>query len=140
MKMSEVNALIDRFEQSDKLGTLELTMGGDVLKLEKRGGALHGTEDSCVPPDLGKEAAPMEEGSLVRAPLVGTFYAGPAPEKPAFVRVGQRVRAGEPLCVLEAMKMMSEVPAAQDCVILEILAENGALVGFDEPLFRVREL
>ena len=81
-----------------------------------------------------------QRASTVKAPLVGTFYAAPAPGEAPFVSVGDTVKKGQTLCVLEAMKMMSEVPAPMDCVILEVLAKDGELVGFDAPLFRVREL
>ena len=70
------------------------------------------------------------------APMVGTFYAASAPEQPPFVKVGDRVRKGQPVCLLEAMKMMSEIPAPCDCEITAVLKENGALVSFGEPLFR----
>ena len=72
--------------------------------------------------------------------MVGTFYAASAPEQPPFVKVGDRVRKGQPVCLLEAMKMMSEIPAPMDCVIEEVLMDNGSLAGFDAPLFRVRRL
>jgi biotin carboxyl carrier protein len=68
--------------------------------------------------------------------MVGTFYAASAPEQPPFVQVGDRVRKGQPVCLLEAMKMMSEIPAPCDCEITAVLKENGALVSFGEPLFR----
>ena len=76
----------------------------------------------------------------MKPPPVGTFYAASAPGEAPFVSVGDTVKKGQTLCVLEAMKMMSEVPAPCDCVILEILAKDGDLVGFDAPLFQVREL
>ena len=61
------------------------------------------------------------------APLVGTYYAAPGPEQPPFVKAGDRVKKGETLCLIEAMKMMSEVPAPCDCVIDAVLKENGEL-------------
>ena len=68
--------------------------------------------------------------------MVGTFYAASAPEQPPFVKVGDRVRKGQPVCLLEAMKMMSEIPAPCDCEITAVMKENGALVSFGGPLFR----
>ena len=76
------------------------------------------------------------EGDAITAPMVGTFYAASAPEQPPFVKVGDRVRKGQPVCLLEAMKMMSEIPAPCDCEITAVLKENGALVSFGEPLVR----
>ena len=72
------------------------------------------------------------------APLVGTFYAAPAPEKPPFVQVGDRVKKGDTLCLIEAMKMMSEIPAPCDCVIEAVLKASGDLVSFGEPLLRYK--
>ena len=85
---------------------------------------------------LGVPAAAEPEGDAITAPMVGTFYAASAPEQPPFVSVGDRVRKGQPVCLLEAMKMMSEIPAPCDCEITAVLKENGALVSFGEPLFR----
>lgn len=67
---------------------------------------------------------------------MGTYYAAPAPGQPPFVSVGDRVKKGQPLCLIEAMKMMSEIPAPCDCVIEEALKADGQLAAFDEPLFR----
>ena len=67
--------------------------------------------------------------------MVGTFYTAPAPDQPPFVQVGDRVKKGQPLCLLEAMKMMSEVTAPCDCEITAVLKENGALVSFGDGLF-----
>ena len=82
--------------------------------------------------------APEADGKVVTAPLVGTFYAAPAPEKPPFVRAGDRVKKGDTLCLIEAMKMMSEIPAPCDCVIEAVLKESGELVSFGEPLLRYK--
>ena len=68
--------------------------------------------------------------------MVGTFYAGPSPDEDPFVKVGQEVLTGQTLAIVEAMKMMSEIPAPCDCEITAVLKENGALVSFGEPLFR----
>ena len=70
------------------------------------------------------------------APLVGTFYAAPAPEQPPFVSVGDKVAKGQTVCLLEAMKTMIEVPAPCDCVIAAILKANGDLAAFGEALMR----
>ena len=74
-------------------------------------------------------------GETVTAPMVGTFYTAPSPDQPPFVKVGDRVKKGDTLCLIEAMKMMSELPAPCDCEITAVLKENGALVSFGEALF-----
>lgn len=84
------------------------------------------------------EAAPAEpSGHLVRSPMVGTFYRSPSPESPAFVEVGQTVKAGDVLCIVEAMKMMNHIEADKSGVIQAILVDNGQPVEFDQPLFSI---
>lgn len=90
-------------------------------------------------PDASLNRPEFEDEDMVKAPLVGVFYAAPSPEKPAFVQVGSRVEKGDTLCLIEAMKMMSEVVAPKSGVIREIFAENGAMVEFDAPLFAIQE-
>ena len=82
--------------------------------------------------------APQSSSSSIDAPLVGTFYAAPAPDQAPFVLPGDRVSKGQTVCLIEAMKMMSEVPAPCDCVIESVCKSNGELVAFGEPLFRYR--
>ena len=69
---------------------------------------------------------------------MGTFYAAPAPDQPPFVKVGDRVKKGQTVCLIEAMKMMSEVPAPCDCIIEAVLKDNGELAAFGEPLLRYK--
>lgn len=83
--------------------------------------------------------APAEEGKCITAPVVGTFYIASAPDQPPFVQVGDKVQKGQTVCLMEAMKMMSEVKAPCDCVIEAILQEDGALVSFGDDLIRYRE-
>ncbi len=85
-------------------------------------------------------AAVEQEGELVTAPLVGTFYAAPSPDAEPFVSVGKKIKKGDAMCILEAMKMLNEVPAPCDCEILEVLAKNDTLMSFGQPLFRIREI
>ena len=82
--------------------------------------------------------APEEKAEYITAPLVGTFYQASSPEAEAFVKPGQKVAKGQTVCLLEAMKMFSEVPAPFDCVIEECLVSDGAQVGYDAPLFKVK--
>ncbi len=75
---------------------------------------------------------------VIKAPLVGIFYAAPAPDQPAFVRPGDQVKKGDVLCIIEAMKMMNEIKADFDCEIAEVCADNGNLVEFGQMLFKVK--
>ena len=86
---------------------------------------------------LAKAAADLPDGDVVRAPMVGTFYASPAPDKPAFVTQGQAVKQGETLGIIEAMKMFNPIEAEVSGTVLKILAESGQPVEFDQPLFVV---
>ena len=76
-------------------------------------------------------------GKMIKSPFVGTFYRSSQPGSPAFVSVGQRVKKGEVLCIVEAMKLMNEIESEMDGVIREILVENEHPVEFDQPLFIV---
>ena len=104
----------------------------------------------AAPAPAGAPAAPAstpsaaEPGSaegedLVLAPIVGTFYAAPAPDADPFVKVGDRVEVGQTLCIIEAMKLMNEVPAEQAGTITQILVSNAEPVEFDQPLFVIEK-
>ena len=79
----------------------------------------------------------VKAGVLVASPIVGTYYASASPEVPAFVKVGDAVKAGQVLCIVEAMKVMNEITAKQDGTVAEVLAENEQMVEFNQPLFRI---
>ena len=137
MTNQDIMDLVTCFDRSTAR-TMKVTGEGFTLELTRDEAA-----GACAPAPACSAPAPapdVEEGRAVTAPLVGTYYAAPGPEQPPFVKAGDRVKKGETLCLIEAMKMMSEVPAPMDCVILEVLAKDGELMGFDAPLFRVREL
>lgn len=90
-------------------------------------------------PDRGvveEDAEP--EGHVVRAPMVGTFYDSPNPESEPFVRPGQEVKAGDIVCIVEAMKMFNQIETDVDGTVVSILADNGQPVEFDQPLFIIR--
>lgn len=80
----------------------------------------------------------VEEGLLIKSPMVGTFYRSPSPESPPFTDVGERVNPDTTVCIIEAMKVMNEIQAEVKGVISEVLVENGASVEYGQPLFRVK--
>lgn len=82
-------------------------------------------------------AAPAVQGHQVKAPMVGTFYRSPNPNSSPFVEVGQSVKEGEPLCIIEAMKLLNEIEADKSGVVKEILVENGEPVEYGQPLFLI---
>lgn len=134
MTNQEIFSLMDRFEastlQSMKLSTQELS-----IELT-RGGTPAAASVSAAPST--PTPAPVSEEFSVKAPLVGTFYAAPAPDRAPFAAVGDRVKKGQTVCLIEAMKMMSEVPAPCDGVIEAVLKNSGDLVAFGEPLLRYK--
>lgn len=90
-------------------------------------------------PAPAEAPAAEETGDCIRSPMVGTFYAAPAENAEPFVRPGDRVKRGDTLCIIEAMKLMNEIPAERDGVIEAVCAENGQVVDYGTPLFRIRE-
>ena len=93
---------------------------------------------AAAPATADAPAAPAEpSGHLVRSPMVGTFYRSPSPTAAVFVEVGQSVKAGDVLCIVEAMKMMNHIEADKSGVVQSILVENGQPVEFDQPLFSI---
>jgi len=83
-------------------------------------------------------AEPSEELHIIRSPLVGTFWRRPNPDSPPFVEVGDRVEEGQPLCIIESMKVMNEIRSDTSGVVEEILVEDGSPVEYGEPLFKIR--
>ncbi|MDR2160399.1 MAG: acetyl-CoA carboxylase biotin carboxyl carrier protein [Treponema sp.] len=103
-------------------------------------GAAAGAEGSV---HLGLPAVPAADqagNETVTSPIVATFYSAPGSDAPPFVKSGSRVKAGDSLCILEAMKMMNHLEAEFDCEILSVKASNGDLVEYGQPLFEVRRL
>lgn len=86
------------------------------------------------------EATKEEDVLFIVSPIVGTFYSAPAPDVPAFVKVGDTVKNGQTVCILEAMKLMNEIQAEFDCEIEAVLVSNEQKVEYGQPLFRVRKL
>lgn len=94
---------------------------------------------STTAPELAPEApAPAAEGDVVESPLVGVAYLAAGPDKPAFVSVGDQVKKGQTLMIIEAMKVMNEVPAPKDGLITEILVQNEEMVEFGKGLVRIK--
>ena len=84
-----------------------------------------------------EQAAPRKEGALVLSPTVGVFYASPSPDARPFVEVGDQVKKGDTLCIIEAMKLMNEIPSEVDGTVAEICVGNGQVVEYNQPLFRI---
>ena len=141
MTNQEIYELMARFDQSG-LTTLKVTRKDFSLEL----GKTVTVAAAAVAPVAAPVAAPadpvaevVEEGTCITAPLVGTFYAAPAPGADPYVKPGQKVSQGDVLCLVEAMKTMNEIKAPCDCVVEEVLAQDGDLVSFGQNLIRYRE-
>src|SRR5512134_3995922 len=154
MDLRKVKTLIDLVQQSG-IAELEITEGEEKVRISRGGGAPQqmapvtyvaapptAAGPAAVPTAAGAPAAPAEseapaapEGHVIRSPMVGTFYRSSAPGAKAFVDVGQAVKAGDTLCIIEAMKLLNEIEADQDGTVKAILVENGQPVEYGEPLF-----
>ena len=99
---------------------------------------------AAAPAPVSVAAAPVaeeeDEPLFITSPIVGTFYSAAAPDVPAFVRVGDQVKNGQTVCILEAMKLMNEIQAEFDCEIEAVLVSNEQKVEYGQPLFRVKKL
>ena len=120
---------------------LEVTANGRVVRLGRTPAAAAAPQPPEVVQVPAAPAAPAAEpGVDVCSPMVGVFYAAPAENAEPFVKVGDRVKKGQTLCIVEAMKLMNEIMAEQDGEILEICVENGQVVDYGCRLFRMKRL
>ena len=148
MDLRKLKTLIDLVAESD-IAELEVTEGESKVRIVKSSGAPQNQVVMMQPqsapqtmaapvaaPVSAAPAAPAEpEGHVVKSPMVGTFYRASAPGNPPFVEIGSSVKAGDTLCIIEAMKLLNEIDADASGVIKQILVENGQPVEFDQPMF-----
>ncbi len=141
--MRKLKTILELFEESGVV-EMEISEGEDRLRLSKYSAAAAppvaatlppppSAADASSPPPPQNDAPP--DGKQVVAPMVGTFYRASSPESSPFVRVGQTVEVGQTLCIIEAMKLMNEISSTAAGSVTHILAENGAAVGYGDPLF-----
>jgi acetyl-CoA carboxylase biotin carboxyl carrier protein len=143
MDIRKVKKLIELLEESN-INELEITEGEDSVRIS-RGvpAAAYAPQPMLAAPLAAAPAAAavvVDEpiaGHTINSPMVGSFYASPAPESPAFVNVGQSVSPGDVLCIIEAMKMMNQIEADKAGVIGAVLVEDGDPIEFDQPLFTI---
>lgn len=150
MDLRKLKTLIDLVAESG-IAELEITEGEGKVRIVKFSQTLqpvayHQPEAGvavapvapaapAAPAAAAAEAAPVIQGHMVKAPMVGTFYRSPNPGAAPFIDVGQSVKEGDPLCIIEAMKLLNEIEADKSGVIKEILVENGEPVEYGQPLF-----
>lgn len=143
MDLRKLKKLIDLVQESG-ISELEVTEGEEKVKIVKNGGAgvmYAAPVPAPVPapaaplPPPSATAAPAEiAGHVVKSPMVGTFYRSAAPGSKAFVEVGDAVKSGDTICIIEAMKLLNEIECDKDGVVKAILVENGQPVEYGEPL------
>jgi acetyl-CoA carboxylase biotin carboxyl carrier protein len=147
MDLRKLKTLIDLVAESG-IAELEITEGEGKVRIVKfsqtvQPVAYHAPEMAMPAPQAAAPAAgvpaapaaPVVQGHVVKAPMVGTFYRSPSPGGSPFVDIGHTVKEGDPLCIIEAMKLLNEIEADKAGVIKEILVENGEPVEYGQPLF-----
>jgi acetyl-CoA carboxylase biotin carboxyl carrier protein len=148
MDLRKLKKLIDLVQESG-IAELEITEGEEKVKIVKGGEAtVTPLAPAAAPPPAAPAALvaaapaaaaaaaeePAQPGHVLKAPMVGTFYRSPSPEAKPFVEVGQNVKAGETVCIIEAMKLMNEIEADATGMIKAILVESGQPVEYGQPL------
>jgi len=148
MDLRKLKTLIDLVSESG-ISELEVNEGEDRVRIVNAGSASPTGQMVNINPAPAQvmQAAPtpiaaaviaeepVDTGFVARSPMVGTFYRAPNPESPNFVNVGDIVKVGQTLCIIEAMKLLNEIESEKDGVIKQIFCENGQGVEFDQPLF-----
>ena len=143
MDLESIESLIKLMREHQ---VAELSFEDSDIKVSVRLGAEAGTQvvalapapvSAALAPAQAQAASAEPAGHVIAAPMVGTFYRSPNPNAPAYVELGAVVRKGQPLCIVEAMKLMNEIESDIDGVIVEILAQNAEPVQFGQPLFRI---
>ena len=162
MDLRKLKKLIELVEESS-IAELEITEGEEKVRISKSGSGVQNyafmppgmqpvmspVQQQTPSPGSGSETANVNgasaadknaipDGHIVKSPMVGTFYRAASPGASAFVEVGHRVKAGDTLCIIEAMKLLNEIEADKDGVIKAILLENGQPVEYGEPLFIIQ--
>ena len=154
MDLRKIKKLIDLLEESN-LAEIEIKEGEESVRLARvprgtvmaapapvqqqveapRPAAPAAPAPALSADAVGKSTKDVPDGHTVRSPMVGTYYESPSPDKPAFVKVGQTVKAGETLGIIEAMKMFNPIEADVSGTVRAVLVKNGQPIEFDEPMF-----
>lgn len=148
MDIRKIKKLIELLEESD-IGELEIKEGEESVRISRGISGAHAAPAAVAPAPVAPaavapppaaepvESVPALSGHPVKSPMVGTFYAAPSPGAEPFVKVGQQVKAGDVICIVEAMKMMNQIEADKAGTIESILVEDGQPVEFDQPLVTI---
>jgi len=135
MDLRKLKTLIDLVAESG-VSELEVTEGEDKVRIVKNPAPIAAPAQQFYAAAPAAEAAPAEPtGHAVKSPMVGTFYRSPTPGADSFVKIGDTVKEGQTLCIIEAMKLLNEIESDKSGVVKEILCENGQGVEFGQALF-----
>lgn len=153
MDIRKIKKLIELLEESD-IGELEIKEGEESVRISRSGHNMQAMPmmqpmqamapaPTAAPvaapatPSVTDESEAAPAGHLIKSPMVGTYYAAPSPNAPNFAKVGQHVKVGDVICIIEAMKMMNQIEADKAGIIGAILIEDGEPVEFDQPLVTI---
>ena len=145
--LKEIKDLMRTFDKSS-LGKLKLKNGDFEIFLQKGSKLESLVASQPVVTTVATEVSPIVENNIIdsdktdyiKSPMVGTFYKAPSPESAPFVQIGDSIKAGSAVAIVEAMKIMNEIEAEFDCKILELLVSDGEPIEFDQPIFRIEKL
>lgn len=138
MDLEQIEKLVEIIEKST-LKEITVEEGNLKINLKRE----NNSEIQNVQKNIERKTEIVEESdeeSFITSPIVGTFYSAASPETPAFVRVGDTVKKGQPVCIVEAMKLMNEINCDFDCEIEAVLVSNEQKVEYGQPLFRVKKI
>lgn len=146
MDIRKVKKLIELLEESN-INEIEIKEGEESVRISRGSSVVAAPVAApavapapvAAAPAAAEAApeAPQTTGHVVKSPMVGTFYRSPSPSSPVFIEVGQTVKAGDVICIIEAMKMMNQIEADKAGVVEAILVEDGQPVEFDQPLVTI---
>jgi acetyl-CoA carboxylase biotin carboxyl carrier protein len=148
MDIRKIKKLIELLEESN-VYEIEIKEGEEAVRISRGGAApiayaapapvapVAAAPVAAAPAAIAPAPAPTVTGHAVKSPMVGTFYSSPAPGSKTFVEVGQKVNAGDTICIVEAMKMMNQIEADKSGTIGEILVADGDAIEFDQPLVTI---
>ena len=151
MDIRKIKKLIELVEESG-ISELEITEGEESVRIHRGGHAM--AQMQAMPMQYAPQQAfqapqppaaieapavsatpPAQKGHMVKSPMVGTFYRSSSPESSAFVEVGQSVKVGDTLCIIEAMKILNQIESDKAGTVVKVLVENGQPVEYNQPLF-----
>ncbi len=150
MNIKEIKEMLQLMAEHG-LNEIEIEKDGMKIKLKKGFAGKYTSEELsssvAVHPSVEINSIPLaqrvaQESSnmaVIKSPMVGTFYTAPAPDQPPYMNMGSKVKEGDVLCIIEAMKLMNEIKSDISGTVLEILVKNGQPVEFDQPLFKIQK-